>query len=143
DGEANHIRPERYHIPVESQSEGRWVADWRPMISDIIRDMSERLSPSVIALGFHHALAKLISNIAERMTCTQIILSGGVFQNSVLLRLSENEFIQQGIPVYSPHLFGTNDGGLSLGQCLVAVHTFTKYPTQKKKERLPVHRKQA
>jgi hydrogenase maturation protein HypF len=144
DRELNHTPPQHYHIPLESQSgpEERWVAVWRPLISDIVRDISDGKCPTGIAFGFHQALAGLIADMAERTRCTQVVLSGGVFQNSVLLRLTENFLTQRGIPVYSPHLFGTNDGGLSLGQCFVALHSFTKGPSQKKEGWIPANNKQ-
>ena len=144
DRDVNQSRPPPYHISLEStsESEGRWVADWRPLISDIVRDISEQKNPSTIALGFHHALARLITDIAERMTCPQVVLSGGVFQNAVLLKHSKVELTKRGFTVYTPELFGTNDGGLSLGQCLVALHSFAKYPSQEKEEGIPATNKQ-
>jgi hydrogenase maturation protein HypF len=134
DREVNNRAPLSYHIPVESQftPEERWVADWRPLISDIVHDISEGKSPSEIAFGFHHALASLITDFAKRLMCVQVVLSGGVFQNAVLLRLSKQMLTQSGFSVYSSHLFGTNDGGLSLGQSFVAMHTCTSSQSPKK-----------
>ncbi len=145
DRDVNHIRSQHYHMPLASTSESqkRWVADWRPLISDIVRDICAGKNPAGIALGFHHTLAKLMTNIAERMRCTQVVLSGGVFQNALLLKLSKAELTKRGFTVYTPELFGTNDGGLSLGQCLVAMRTFTKYPSPKKEEWIPADSRQA
>ena len=113
------------------------MVDWRPLISDIVRDISAGKSPEGIAFEFHHTLAKLITNIAELMTCTQVVLSGGVFQNALLLKLSKAELIKREFTVYTSELFGTNDGGLSLGQCLIALHSFAKNPSPKKEEGIP------
>ena len=77
------------------------MADWRPLISAIIRDISEQKSLTEIALRFHHTLAMLITDVAERIQCPQIVLSGGVFQNTLLLKLSESELTKRGFIVYT------------------------------------------
>lgn len=124
DHEVSHTQPQHFHFPLESQSDsqGPWVADWRPLISDIIHDISARKSLSEIALRFHQTLAMFIADVAERIQCPQIVLCGGVFQNALLLKLSETELKKRGFTVYTPQLFGTNDGGLSLGQSLITMH---------------------
>jgi hydrogenase maturation protein HypF len=124
DREQSQNPPQPYRIPLEALSESQepWVADWRPLISDIVRDLSEQGSPSGIAWGFHQALAMLIADVAEHIQCPQIVLCGGVFQNAVLLELSEAELKKRGFAVYTPQLFGTNDGGLSLGQAFIAMN---------------------
>jgi len=128
ESEMENIHPQPYRIPLELQSEsqGPWVADWRPLISAIVRDISEQKRPSEIALGLHHALAMLIADVAERIQCPQIVLSGGVFQNALLLKLSESELTKRGFTVYTPQLFGQNDGGLSLGQAFIIMNQFAK-----------------
>ncbi len=130
ESEMEKTHPQLYRIPIESQSEskGPWVADWRPLISAIVRDISEQKRPSEISLGLHHALAMLIADVAERIQCPQIVLSGGVFQNALLLKLSESELTKRGFTVYTPQLFGPNDGGLSLGQAFMTMHQFASQP---------------
>ncbi len=115
-----------YRIPLESQSESQkpWMADWQSLISSIVQGISEQESPAAIAFRFHHALAMLIANVAERIQCPQIILTGGVFQNALLLKLSESELTKRGLTVYTPQLFGPNDGGLCLGQAFITMHQF-------------------
>ncbi|MDH5427426.1 MAG: carbamoyltransferase HypF [Nitrospirota bacterium] len=126
DSEIEHTHLQPYRIPIEPQSEsqGPWVADWRPLLAAIVQDIFEHKSPSTIALGFHHALAMLIADVAERIQCPQIVLSGGVFQNALLLKFSEGELTKRGFTVFTPHLFGPNDGGLSLGQAVIARNQF-------------------
>ena len=120
-------RPPSYPFPVDSQPEPQrpLVADWQPMISNIIHDILEKKSPSEIALRFHGALAMLIVDMAERIHCPQIVLSGGVFQNTLLLKLCESELATRGYAVYTSQLFGPNDGGLSLGQAFIAMQQFS------------------
>ena len=47
------------------------------------------------------------------------VLSGGVFQNVILLELMENELLLKGFNVYSHSKIPTNDGGISFGQVMV------------------------
>lgn len=128
DREVNQTQPQHYRFPLKFQakSQSSWVADWQPLISDIIQDISEQKSSSEIALRFHYTLAMLITNVAERIPCHQIVLSGGVFQNALLLKLSEAILTKRGFTVYTPQLFGPNDGGLSLGQAFITMHQFAQ-----------------
>ena len=124
DREEDQTKLQPYCFPLESQSESQepWVANWRPLISDIVQDISERKTPSEIALRFHRTLAMLIADVAEHIQCLQISLCGGVFQNALLLKLSEVALTERGFTVYTPQLFGTNDGGLSIGQSVITMH---------------------
>jgi hydrogenase maturation protein HypF len=126
DKKENHTASQPYHMPLESKTEAErgWIADWRPLIRNIVHDITEGEKSEVIALGFHRALAMLMTNVANHIQYHHIVLSGGVFQNALLLRLSEAELTKRGFTVYTPHLFGTNDGGLSLGQSMVGIQTF-------------------
>jgi len=136
ESEMGETYPQPYRIPLEPQpeSQGHWVADWQPLISAIVRDISEQKKPSQIALGFHHALAMLIANVAERIQCPQIVLSGGVFQNSLLLKLSESELTKRGFTAYFPQKFPCNDGGLALGQAITTITSLN--PRQQNSRRL-------
>ncbi len=120
--EKTYTQPYRLPLEPQSESEGPLVADWRPLVFAIVQDISEQKIPSAIALRFHQALAMLMADVAERVQCTQIILSGGVFQNALLLKLSEVALKERGFAVYTPELFGPNDGGLSLGQAFITMH---------------------
>ncbi len=128
DHETNQSQPHPYRIPLVHPSDLQkpLVADWRPLISDIVRDISEQINPSEIALRFHQALTALIADVAGRIQCPQIILTGGVFQNVLLLKLTESELMKREFAVYTPQRFGPNDGGLSLGQAFITLDQFSK-----------------
>ena len=117
-------QPYRFHLNVKKKTHEPWPADWRPLISDIVHDISNRKNPSEIALRFHLTLATLIKNIAKHVQCPQVVLTGGVFQNALLLQLSEALLTQLGFAVYTPELFGPNDGGLSFGQAVITNQQF-------------------
>lgn len=115
-----------YHLPIHpvSQSSETIMMDWQSMIKEILYDLHEEQDHARIAWKFHQALARVIVDIAERIGCPQVVLSGGVFQNTLLLTLTDRLLTSKGFQVFIPERFGPNDGGLSIGQCLVAVHQF-------------------
>ena len=97
-----------------------WVADWRPLIELLIKERREGSSPERIAYRFHLALADLIGQIAEQAALPRVVLTGGCFQNVLLLRLARCRLARAGFTVYTHRLVPPNDGGLSLGQAVVA-----------------------
>ena len=58
--------------------------------------------------------------IAEETGITQVALSGGVFQNRLLLKLATAALQREGFSVLTHHLVPCNDGGISLGQAVIA-----------------------
>ena len=78
--------------------------------------------PGGLAYLFHYALADLIRagcREASRLTGeTACALSGGVFQNQLLLRLCDRMLQEDGFTVYRHSLIPPNDGGLALGQAV-------------------------
>jgi hydrogenase maturation protein HypF len=77
-----------------------------------------------IAAGFHLAVATLVGELASEVAETSAIrcaaLSGGVFQNVLLLRLTRRELEQRGFRVLTHRIVPPNDGGLALGQVVIA-----------------------
>jgi hydrogenase maturation protein HypF len=79
-----------------------------------------------IAAAFHMTLAAQFVEAVRRISNTtglQIVaLSGGVFQNRLLLHLMRDMLRRSGFEVLSHRQVPANDGGLSLGQAVVALH---------------------
>ena len=75
------------------------------------------------ALGFHWAVARLMQNIFAilrgREGAKTVVLSGGVFQNSLLLCLSRRLLEEDGFEVYTNMRVPPNDGGIALGQAWI------------------------
>ncbi len=94
------------------------VIDYRPMIREIL----DTSSKSEIASKFIATLSSIILEIAEQYPELPVVLSGGVFQNALLvsvvtekLRVQKRRFyIQKDTPV--------NDGGIALGQLYHVIH---------------------
>ena len=79
-----------------------------------------------IAHGFHKGLAHLIPDVATNLKQSQLVLSGGVFQNCLLARLIQAQLRRANFQVYRPVQMPPNDGGLALGQAMMAGNVIGK-----------------
>ncbi len=95
-----------------------------PIITGVVQDIEHGVHISKISRKFHQTLVVLFSDLCEAIRkdtkLNRIVLSGGVFQNSLLLTglteiLEKNDF-----KVFTHRLVPTNDGGISLGQAMIA-----------------------
>ncbi|MGB5760727.1 MAG: hypothetical protein WBM50_27685, partial [Acidimicrobiales bacterium] len=89
---------------------------------------------AVLALGFHHAVADVVvrssltvqrhhrSPRSHRGGPLRVGLTGGVFQNALLTTLAADGLAAAGFEVLTHRLVPANDGGLALGQLMVAAH---------------------
>ncbi|MGI2261013.1 carbamoyltransferase HypF [Shewanella sp. GXUN23E] len=82
-----------------------------------------------IALGFHQALADLVTQRAAQYPDLPIVLTGGVFQNRLLLTLCRRQLRAAGRTLLSPGLVPVNDGGVALGQLWYGIHQGEKHLT--------------
>ncbi len=100
------------------------TVDPTEIIRGIVRDQIGGTSSSVISGKFHRTIARLIietcKTIRSRVGLNRVVLSGGVFQNILLLSLVSEGLRNSGFDVYTHHLVPTNDGGISLGQAVIA-----------------------
>lgn len=78
----------------------------------------------LIAARFHTCVAALTVSLAERARARTglgvVALGGGVFQNAVLLGAVQHGLEDAGFTVLRPRLLPPNDGGIALGQLLIA-----------------------
>jgi len=96
----------------------------RPIIQGVVKDMLQGLHPSVISHKFHQTLIRMFSDLCEVIRkendLNRVVLSGGVFQNSLLLTGLINALEKRKFKVFSHSKVPANDGGISLGQAMVA-----------------------
>ncbi|MCX8011881.1 MAG: hypothetical protein N3A64_01825, partial [Desulfobacterota bacterium] len=82
------------------------------------------ISRGEIAFRFHYTTAELIVKMVQALAwktgITKVALSGGVFQNRLLLRLAVAGLEKAGFLVITHREIPTNDGGISLGQAIIA-----------------------
>jgi hydrogenase maturation protein HypF len=93
------------------------------MFREIIKD-SENIDVSVISAKFHNTLAQVILEVSEMIrdetALNKVVLSGGVFQNKYLLERSYFLLTRNKFRIFTNHLVPSNDGGVSLGQLMIA-----------------------
>jgi hydrogenase maturation protein HypF len=100
------------------------IVDPTAMVERIVQDLVSGHSPSFISGKFHRTVARLVVETCKRIHfesgLDRVVLSGGVFQNILLLGLVFDGLREAGFEVYTHHHVPTNDGGISLGQTVIA-----------------------
>ncbi|MGO9819043.1 MAG: carbamoyltransferase HypF [Solirubrobacteraceae bacterium] len=98
--------------------------DPRPAVREIARDLSSGASAEVVAARFHAGVAAAtvaaVVDVASQRQLSKAVLSGGVFQNRLLLESVWNGLERSGLEVLVPRLLPPNDGGISYGQAAIA-----------------------
>lgn len=101
------------------------IADWQPLIGSIVQDVTKGKSSNDTSLHFHQALSRLIVKGAKNLNNSNIILTGGVFQNTLLMKLTQDQLQNANCQVFTHHHIPPNDGGLSFGQTMVTTYRFS------------------
>lgn len=96
---------------------------WQPLFAGILGDLQAGIAPEIIARRFHNTLAAVISRMVQKMSAQydvdMVVLTGGVFQNSLLASATRQRIMASGHAVLCPSGFPANDGGVSLGQASI------------------------
>lgn len=99
------------------------VCDFRPMIREIVEDVGRKRNGE-ISRTFHNTLAAAIMEVCAmiggRTGMDRVVLSGGVFQNKLLTEKTYALLAENGFHVFTHRLAPPNDGGIALGQAVVA-----------------------
>lgn len=96
-------------------------SDWRPMLSAILDDLARSGDAATIAARFHNALAAWAGAVADSQPQTDVVLSGGCFQNCLLTERTLEHLYRAGRRVVAQGRVPPNDGGLAAGQLAVAL----------------------
>jgi hydrogenase maturation protein HypF len=106
-----------YQIPVD------------PVVRGVVKDMERGLEVCEISTKFHTTLIRLFSDLCahlrEETGLGRVVLSGGVFQNAALLKGLKEGLEKRDFQVFAHRLVPANDGGISLGQAVVAAAVVT------------------
>jgi len=104
--------------------EGVHIIQLKELFASVVKDLSGRISKACIAAKFHNTVAKMILEmcrlIAGKTGINQVALSGGVFQNRMLFRKVVPMLESAGLSVLVHKQVPCNDGGISLGQSVIA-----------------------
>ncbi len=113
---------EAYKVELDRDT-APWTLDTRPMLRQIAEEAAAGKSPRNIARCFHRSVAHMIeavcSKLRERNGVDHVCLSGGAFQNFMLLADAKELLRRGGFQVYLHSQVPPNDGGLSLGQAVI------------------------
>lgn len=105
---------EAYPLPGEA------AGNWAPLIEAVRSDAARGVAPALIAARFHNALVEWIVRVARWVGVPQVVLSGGCFQNSYLVERAAAALEARGFSVYTHQRVPPNDGGIALGQAVMA-----------------------
>ncbi|MGW5849040.1 carbamoyltransferase HypF [Streptomyces sp. NPDC055254] len=113
------------------------TADPAPVLAAVVADVRAGVRPGVIAARFHTCVADLVTALCEsareRHGLDTVALTGGVFANTLLSGACARMLRERRFTVLRHHLVPPNDGGLSLGQLMVAAagaHVTEPHPQQ-------------
>jgi hydrogenase maturation protein HypF len=96
------------------------IVDWSAMILGILDDISLAVDQSAIASKFHNTLVEAIILVAKQTKQKRVVLSGGCFQNCILTERVVNRLRNENFSVYWHQRVPPNDGGIALGQAVIA-----------------------
>ena len=105
-------------------------------IIGIVKDLDNKKSKSEISIKFHNTLAKIAYDVCRELRTetgiNKVALSGGVFQNMILLEKTTKLLESAGFHIFTNSQVPTNDGGISLGQVWVAQKIVAARPSADK-----------
>lgn len=114
-----------YPLDIVRDGDG-WIICTRQLFAALISDLTHQLPIGTISRRFHNGLVRTFTTLAELVRQKQglerVCLSGGTFQNVYLLEHLQSGLQSRGFQVFTHSEVPAGDGGLSLGQALVAAH---------------------
>jgi hydrogenase maturation protein HypF len=114
-----------YAFEIRPEGSG-WVIDTRPLFAAAVNDLKGGVPVGIISCRFHEGFVDVLARTAKLIHgetgLVSICLSGGSFQNVFLLEHLKRRLEAEGLKVFTHSEVPCGDGGLSLGQALVAAH---------------------
>ncbi len=108
----------------EGQSRKPFLIDVRPMVEGLVCDLAEKADAAYLAGKFHNTVARFLASAARRASeqtgLKTVALTGGCFANRRLTSLLKKQLQADGFEVLTHREIPCNDGGISLGQAVIA-----------------------
>ena len=115
-------------LPHETKE--RFVLNTQMLVQQITEAKMRGEDTGMLAYRFHQVLAEMITaaciKAKESSGRDKVALSGGVFQNRLLLRLTEERLLQEGFEVLRHRMIPPNDGGIAIGQAAYGMYQLQK-----------------
>ncbi len=113
-----------YKIDIEPEEKGKEIViPTEKLIRKIVELKDRGIGNPEIALSFHWAIIeaslKVVEKIRESSGIKRVVLSGGAFQNRILLKGLWEKLKKAGFKVFLPQKTPLNDGGIALGQIII------------------------
>ncbi len=113
-----------FPFEIKQDEEGCFILDMSPTIRSIVDEVLSGTDKGIISSSFHWTLSRAFAAMAGEMRAAtgikRVVLSGGCFQNRILLERIVSELENAGFTVYCHNQVPANDGGVALGQAVVA-----------------------
>jgi len=109
------------YYPVQWLDHSPRRLDWRPMIQAILDDIAKGDPQGAIAMRFHRSMAFAIVDVWRMFPDLPAVLSGGCFQNRVLVELLAHAASDFAQPLATPGVIPVGDGGIAAGQLAIGI----------------------
>lgn len=110
--------------PFQMEFADPWRIDVRPMIESMVSEVTQGEAVGTMAARFHNTLAEMVAEVCQTIReqdhLNKVCLSGGTFQNMLLLERTLAALGERGFEVYLHSRVPANDGGIALGQAVIA-----------------------
>lgn len=123
--QSSESRVQSYEYGIEKTGD-TYIIDFIPIVRGVVEDLQTALPVAVISEKFHNTIAEMTVETCVKIRSdahnelNEVALSGGVFQNMFLLDKTYKNLIKDGFKVYIHRRVPPNDGGISLGQAVIA-----------------------
>lgn len=118
--------PRVHPFTIQPSAGGTFRIGWEALLRGIVADLRAGVAPRDLAAGFHRAVAEMIVAVAgavgdspERERLLAVGLTGGVFQNALLVEEAFACLMTAGYEPFGHRIVPPNDGGIALGQILL------------------------
>jgi len=117
----------RYPFRLRPENDG-WIVETYDVIGGVVEDLLTGRSSAEISASFHRTMAGIVLAVCDEIRkadgANTVALSGGTFQNMLLLQQTIELLDEKGFVVYKHHRVPANDGGIAPGQAVLADKTF-------------------
>lgn len=102
------------------------IIDWRPLVLQIVEGRRNGTSTADLARLFHQTMVKAIVEFVVIRQADTVVLTGGCFQNRLLLQHTLDALRHHHVKTYWPQMIPANDGGVAFGQAVIGLNYFSK-----------------